>query len=557
MYHGKTCRRMVGTKWLAKKADAEKDWQQRAQEINAGKRKSMLRILEERGLVHQIAGDRDTLDELMTSKRVGAYVGIDPTASSLHAGHLLPLMCLFWMYVHGYHTVSLLGGATAKIGDPTDRLVSREKQVASIRTANMVAMHYQLKKLWINVEAYGRNFGYVHDWAWHRELVNNNAWMNKLSIMEVLQVLGSGMRMGTMLAKDTVKNKLEKGDGMSFAEFSYPLLQGWDWWHMYNTKGIQMQIGGSDQYGNIIAGIDAVKYISRHHPAPEVREGKDLPSAAPFGFTVPLLTTSSGEKFGKSAGNAIWLDKSQFSTFDLYGFFMRQADSDVERYLKLFTFLPLEHIHTLVEEHMAAPSQRKAQHVLARHFVELVHGIEEAKDAETRHRMLFGKPSALSSMDPSAISPPEEDTSKSYGPKSAKEVRNEKPLPVLLNNAPTPNMKLPHHLIHTKSIGRILHAAGLAESASDGHRLVTKQGGVYIGGLPGQKAPMSDAALSFTPIKLWKPEDTSKYLVGGNLLILRKGKHNIRIVEVVGDEEWRRSGVKYPGEASAFQGNRE
>jgi tyrosyl-tRNA synthetase len=147
--------------------------------------------------------DPEELDDLMTNKRIGAYVGIDPTASSLHVGHMLPLMSLFWMYVHGFHTVSLLGGATAKVGDPTDRMTTREKVHSSVRTANMVAMHYQLKKLWINVEEYGRKYGYNWEWAWHRELVNNNAWMNKLTIMEVLQILGPGVRIGTMLSKET------------------------------------------------------------------------------------------------------------------------------------------------------------------------------------------------------------------------------------------------------------------------------------------------------------------------------------------------------------------
>lgn len=139
----------------------------------------------------------------MTSKRVGAYVGIDPTASSLHIGHMLPLISLFWMYVHGFHTASLLGGATSKVGDPTDRLTTRENVRSSIRTSYMVNMHYQLKKLWINAENYGKKYGYRWEWAWHRELVNNNAWMNKLPIMEVLQILGPGMRLGTMLGRDT------------------------------------------------------------------------------------------------------------------------------------------------------------------------------------------------------------------------------------------------------------------------------------------------------------------------------------------------------------------
>jgi tyrosyl-tRNA synthetase len=139
----------------------------------------------------------------MTDKRLGAYVGIDPTAPSLHVGHLLPLMSIFWMYVNGYHTVSLLGGATAKIGDPTDRLTTREKEPAAIRTANMANMHLQLSKLWTNVESYGRKYGYQWEWPWHRELINNNAWWNKLPMLEVLQVLGPGMRLGSMLARDT------------------------------------------------------------------------------------------------------------------------------------------------------------------------------------------------------------------------------------------------------------------------------------------------------------------------------------------------------------------
>lgn len=333
-----------------------------------------------------------------------------------------------------------------------------------------------------------------------------------------------------LITSTRVKNKLEKGDGMSFSEFSYPLLQAWDWWHMYNTKGIQMQIGGSDQYGNIIAGIDAIKYISTYHPDPHVREGKDGPLAEPVGFTVPLLATSSGEKFGKSAGNAIWLDKEQTSSFDLYGFFMRQSDVDVGRYLRLFTFLPIEEIDGVMKEHMKAPQQRKAQHLLAREFVELVHGVDEAKDAEMRHRLLFSR----SGGDVTAA-----------GQEGGK--TQEKPAIITLNNAPKANIKLPASLIYNKSIGRILYAAGLADSSSDGHRLVTARS-VYIGAKPGQRAAMNDAALSFTPIQNWRVEETANFLLDGRLLILRRGKHFIKIIEVVTDREWKESGMKYPGE---------
>lgn len=532
-------RRYIGLKYLAKVADAEKDWQAKAA-VHNETGAHFFKMLEERGFVHQIAGERDVVEKLMTNKRVGAYVGIDPTASSLHVGHLLPLMSLFWMYVHGYHAVTLLGGATAKVGDPTGRLTARAKEHSSIRAANMVNMHYQLKKLWVNVEQYGRKFGYNHEWSWHRELVNNNTWLNKLSALELFQILGSGMRMGSMLAKDTVKTRLNGGEGMSYAEFSYPILQAWDWWHMYNTKGIQMQIGGADQYGNIIAGMTAIKHISATHPDPDVREGKDQPDATPFGFTVPLLTTSSGAKFGKSAGNAVWLDKELTSTFDLYSFWMRQSDSDMPRYLRYFTFIPSSEIDTIIKEHNEAPHERKAQHILARNFLELVHGDEEAKAAEAQHRLLFGKPTLASLLE----TPAKEVTSENL----AKGDEKKGPTPITLNNAPSLNVTLPRSIL-TKSIGKIVYAAGLASSNSEGHREVSK-GAMHIGAAPAQKKAMGDSELKFTPIKNWVIEDTSKFLIGDDLLVLRKGKHNIRIVKLIDDAEWANSGRKYPGEGN-------
>lgn len=474
----------------------------------------------------------------MTNKRVGAYVGIDPTAASLHVGHLLPLMSLFWMYTHGYHAVTLLGGATAKVGDPSGRLTARDKEHSSIRAANMVNMHYQLKKLWVNVEKYGEKFGHKWEWAWHRELVNNNTWLNKLSVIELLQILGSGMRLGPMLSKDTVKQRLE-GNGMSYAEFSYPILQAWDWWHMYNTKGIQMQIGGADQYGNIIAGTTAIKHISANHPDPDIRRGKDAADAQPFGFTVPLLTTSSGAKFGKSAGNAVWLDKEMTSTNDLFGFWMRQADADMPRYLRYFTFIPSPEIDKIIEQHNAKPEERLAQRTLARNFLELVHGDEEAKAAEAHHRLLYGKPTLASLMTTEKAA---------YSPIAAGTEKEKKgPAPITLNNAPQMNITLPRSILN-KSIGKIIYAAGLASSNSEAHREVSK-GGMHIGGTPSQKKAMAEEELKFTPIKNWVIEDTSKYVIGDNVLVLRKGKHNIRIIKLVSDAEWARSGKTYPGES--------
>lgn len=308
---------------------------------------------------------------------------------------------------------------------------------------------------------------------------------------------------------------------MSFAEFSYPVMQAWDWWYMFHTKGIQMQIGGSDQFGNIIAGIDAVKYVATHHPDPNIRDVAKA-TGEPFGFTVPLLTAASGQKFGKSAGNAIWLDNEQTSAFDLYGYFVRTADADVEKHLKMFTFLPSETIDELMKEHVQEPSTRKAQHALARELVELVHGEHEAKAREAEHKALFSKGGSV--VDPDA-----------------------KAGIITPNNRPKVNLKLPRSLINNKSISKILFATGLVESGSAGHRLAAN-GGAYIGGPPHlKKEAMSDASISWHAITTWKPEDTRLYLIHGDLLLFRRGAHNIRIVQVVSDEDYVISGEAYPG----------
>lgn len=332
---------------------------------------------------------------------------------------------------------------------------------------------------------------------------------------------------------------MQKGDGMSFAEFTYPILQAWDWWTMYKANKIQMQIGGSDQFGNITAGIDAVKYIAANHPDPSIlKEVQDR--GTPFGFTVPLLTTSSGQKFGKSAGNAIWLDREQTSSFELYKFFLGTSDADVGRYLKLFTFMPIEEIDSLVEEHMQSPPQRKAQHKLAREFVELVHGEKEAQSAESQHRLIYTK----NTMTPEEYAAVE---AKLAAPSSA-----ELPADGIASNAnelPAAHLKLPRSVIEGANIGKLLLACGLATSGTEGHRLAAAQA-IYVGGLTGKPEGLkvtNDSSISFTSINTWKIEDTAKFLVDDKLLILRRGKHFIRVIEAVSDAEYKELGLSYPG----------
>lgn len=315
---------------------------------------------------------------------------------------------------------------------------------------------------------------------------------------------------------------MTEGDGMSLGEFMYPLLQGWDFWHMYNKLGIQMQIGGSDQYGNITAGIDALKTIRETEEAPHLKKPSTW-DHEPVGFTVPLLTDASGAKFGKSAGNAVWLDEFKTTAFDLYGYFVRRSDDEVEKLLKMFTFMPMETISTLMEQHRANPQERKAQHALAFDVVSLVHGSERAVKEAQQHEFRFG--SRLSGI--------------------AKEPSPDSGI-ITPNNAPRSDIKLPRSIMDL-SPAKILHACGLASSSSEGNRLLSQQG-AYIAAQPGQKRGLVPGNLSWTPMKAWFPEETAKFLIDERMLIMRKGKHNVRIVELISDEEFKKSGEIYPGQ---------
>lgn len=485
----------------------------------------------------------------MRRKRIGAYVGVDPTAQSLHVGHMVPMMALFWMYIHGYHAVTLVGGSTAKIGDPTDRLKDRDQIAKSDLAMNITKIHYQLKRIWGNVEVQAARFGYQKEHAWNRALLNNSAWLNNTPFMEVVSRLFKGMRMGPLLSRDMVKRRLEDGgDGMPLDEFIYPLVQAWDWWEMYaSPREIMMQIGGSDQYGNIVSGVDAIKYLRDTEPHPDKQKPDDL-LHTPVGFTVPLMTDSSGGKFGKSAGNAVWLDPFMTSSFDLYGYFVRRPDADVEKLLKVLTFLPMPDIQTIMELHDKDPSKRVAQHALAHEMVALAHSADAAKLAQEQHKARYSRNAGTTvTVDggDASTKQPEVDSYPADAPATQAMATNFKP-----------DIELPEHLILSKSMGRIMFAAGLAGSVSDGARLAKSQG-AYVAGAPGQGAAvnkgMSWGDLTFTPVKNWFPSDTKNFLIGGELLILRRGKHFLRIVKMVSDEEWTRSERTYPGQPGTGQ----
>ncbi|KXJ86940.1 tRNA synthetases class I-domain-containing protein [Microdochium bolleyi] len=468
----------------------------------------------------------------MLQKRIGAYVGVDPTAPSLHVGHLLPFMALFWLYIHGYGATTLIGGATAKVGDPIGRLQSRDPMSKADMSLNITKVHYQLKTLWTNLDTHAPSLGYEKKWGWRRALWNNSQWYSSVPFSEVVHKLFTGIRLGPMLTRDTVKRRLDEGQGMSLSEFIYPMMQAWDWWHLYSSpKQTQMQIGGSDQYGNIIAGIEAIAHIRTIQPHKD--EFPDTLLNLPLGFTVPLLTDSSGAKFGKSSGNAVWLDPFMTSPFDLYGYFMRRPDADVENLLKLLTFLPLSEIKEIMVVQNEDPSKRHAHHILAHQVLCLVHGTQEANQTQAAHKARFAKPNGVFAV-------PEVQSYPAEGPADQE-----------LAARFRTDIKLPRSLIMGQSIARILHAAGLAQSISEAHRLCTAQG-AYIAGAPGQKPSDTSALqhehLTFTPVKVWSAKETSRYLIDDKLLILRRGKHFVRVVEMVEDEEWQVSGQTYPGE---------
>ncbi|GES62454.1 tyrosyl-tRNA synthetase [Aspergillus terreus] len=539
-------RRWITQQHQRRMKEAEEEWAEFAKQIKAGERKSFVEHLEERGLIHDVVGERDLLHRVFTEKRVGMYAGIDPTAPSMHVGHMLPFMVLAWGYVWGLPVTFLLGGSTSRIGDPTGRLKGREQVHSSVRKANMASMHMQLKKLGASIERYGKRHGYEKKWIWKRALVNNNTWWNKVPFLEVLRDLGSHTRLGPMLGRETVKNRMAKGDGMSFAEFAYPILQGWDWWTMFRN-GVQVQVGGSDQYGNILFGMDAVKAISKNTVMEQQQDPLENDLDKPIGFTTPLLTAPSGEKFGKSAGNAIWLDKDMTSTFELYQFFVRTPDDAVERYLKMFTFIPLPEIAKIMEQQNQDPSKRVAQHALAYEFVELIHGKEEADAVALQHRQLFRPRS--STAEPTPLGPTTSPQSRAMRGPDASFVNpqsgNVHAPQTNFANMPNMNVTLPKSLVYNQTFNKILWSAGLVSSKSEGHRVIANKG-AYVGSRPGDSGPMGDD-LSFTPIQTWESTKTQDFIVDGELLFLKLGKWKFKMVKIISDEEFKRLGLSAPG----------
>lgn len=319
----------------------------------------ILEDLKWRGAINQQTDEKRLAEYLEKHDDLALYCGTDPTGDSLHIGHLIPFMILKRFQLAGYHPVIVIGGGTGTIGDPSGRSSERTLLSAEKLHQNELALTNQMEKL------FGTdNF----------EIVNNAEWLDKLSLIEFLRKYGKHFQVNSMLSKDVVANRLE--NGISFTEFSYQILQAIDFYQLNKDYGVQMQIGGSDQWGNITAGIDLIHKLMG-------------PDRQAFGLTIPLMLKADGTKFGKSAGGAVWLNPEKTSPYEFYQFWINQDDRDVVKYLKYFTFLSHEEIDDLEEQVKREPWKRTAQKTLAKEVTKFVHGEKGLQEAETITDALF------------------------------------------------------------------------------------------------------------------------------------------------------------------------
>ena len=316
----------------------------------------LLKDLQWRGLINDCT-DYEGLDEVLDKKQISLYCGVDATADSMHIGHLLPFLILRRFQNAGHKPIVLIGGATGAVGDPR-ATTERQIQPLEVIQHNVSCLENQMKRIFDDTMTF----------------VNNYDWTHDLSILDFLRDFGKSFNVSQMIAKDIVKSRLETG--ISYTEFSYQILQAMDFNHLYETYDCQLQIGGSDQWGNIVTGLDLIRKKQGHE-------------ASAFGMTLPLITKSDGSKFGKSESGAIWLDGSKTSPYEMYQFFINTADADAINFLKLFTFLRSEEILDIEEKFQSAPHERLAQKTLAYEVVKLIHGEEAINQAMRITEALF------------------------------------------------------------------------------------------------------------------------------------------------------------------------
>jgi tyrosyl-tRNA synthetase len=321
----------------------------------------LLQDLAWRGIIYQQT-DEEALKDTLSKEQISLYCGVDPTADSMHIGHLLPFLTLRRFQQHGHRPIVLVGGATGLIGDPSGK--SEERKLLTLETVqdNVAGIKKQLETIF---EFEGEN-GAI--------MVNNYDWAGSMDVVTFLRDIGKHIGVNYMLAKDTIASRLETG--ISFTEFTYTILQAMDFLHLYEHHNCKLQIGGSDQWGNITSGLELIRKVQ-----PE--------GSKAYGLTIPLVTKADGTKFGKTESGAIWLDPEKTTPYEFYQFWINTADADVVKYLKIFTFLSHEEIELLEKAVQEEPHLRKAQKVLAEELTRLIHGEASLQQAIKISQALF------------------------------------------------------------------------------------------------------------------------------------------------------------------------
>lgn len=415
----------------------------------------LLDTLKGRGLLQDATAG---LDERLRQGLITCYVGFDPTADSLHVGSLVPVMGAAWLQRFGHTPIILVGAGTGMIGDPSGKREERPILPLEQVDRNAEAIRKQLANF-LDFETPQENAA---------RLRNNADWLRTLPLMEFLRETGKHLTLGFMLQKESVRSRLETG--ISYTEFSYMAIQAYDFWHLFRTEGCELQIGGSDQWGNITAGIELIGK----------REGRQA-----YGLVFPLVTSASGTKFGKSEAGNVWLDPARTSPYHFYQYWINTDDRDVERYLKLFTFLSLEEIGRALADHARDPGRRIAQRLLARDVTGRVHGEAATEEAIRTSETLFAK-------------------------------SGESPGTADLPDMPTRQVSRPGR--GELPIVDLLVASGLASSKADARRGIQGRG-FYLNG-----RPIEDVELRIGEESLQGPP-------GERFVILRKGKKNyLRVV---------------------------
>ena len=417
----------------------------------------LLEDLDRRGLVHGTT-DRASLSARLAQGPIGLYIGFDPTADSLHVGHLVGQLFMRRFQLSGHRPFPLAGGATGMVGDPGGR--SEERNLLDIDTLehNVEKIKAQLTKL-LDFEP----------GPYQATLVNNADWTNGMTLLDFLRDVGKYATVNQMMAKDSVRSRLDSENGISFTEFSYALLQANDFRHLYETYGVEMQAGASDQWGNIVAGVDLIRR----------RLGQQA-----FALTHPLMTKADGTKFGKSVGGAVWLDPQRTSPYKFMQFWMQCDDQVIAAYTKMLSLRPLDDIEGMITEHAESPQRRVAQRMLAEELTEMVHGAEAAAAAAGATRVLFGE-------DPTSA------TTETLAALSCEVPFSQLPPSALADTVAV--------LVHTK----------LATSNSDARRTLAQRGFRANGAQLEENSQLEDVAL-----------------LHGRYLLLRKGKANHHLVEI-------------------------